>query len=439
MKTSDIILSANKNLMKNKLRSFLTILAIFVGSFTIIMNSAISAGVNSYIDSQINSMGGEGYLEMMPAEMYDTAMALMGNSGVKEYTEDAQNANKAAYIKPEQIEKAKKIKGIKSFDALGNASIDYVTSDQTDKRWVMRLNASVDGISLDLAAGRQPNADTNDIYEIAISKDMVEPLGFKDEEDAVNKTIYIGVPSEAKCFVVEQRKDCQTIIKATISGVQADGILSMGGSRVNLALWKKIGSINNIGVPEASIQPYMATANVDPERIEEIKDELKEIGLIAMSVKDEVGSIKTFFDAILAILNVFGGIALIAASIGIVNTLLMSVQERTREIGLMKALGMSRAKIFLSFTFEAVALGFWGSMFGMIVSMVLGYAGNALVHAEGMFLESLPTFQLVKFSPDVVTPIIILVMFISFVAGTAPALKAARKNPIDALRYEQEA
>lgn len=435
MKTSDIILSANKNLMKNKLRSFLTILAIFVGSFTIIMNSAISAGVNSYIDGQIAAMGGEGYLEMMPAEMYDNAMALMGASGVKEYTEDASNANKATYIKPEQIEKAKKIKGMKAFDALGDATLDYVTSDKTDKRWVMKLNASVDGIELDMSAGKQPS-NSDDVYEIAISKDMVEPLGFKDDEDAVGKTIYFGVPSTAKCFVVTQRKDCQTTLAVTVSGVQANGILSMGGSRANVALWRKVSSINNIGVPEASIQPYMATANVDPERIEEIKDELKEIGLVAMSVKDEVGSIKTFFDAILAILNVFGGIALIAASIGIVNTLLMSVQERTREIGLMKALGMSKAKIFLSFTCEAIALGFWGSMFGMIVSMILGYAGNALVHAEGMILETLPTFQLVKFSPDVVIPIIILVMFISFVAGTAPALKAARKNPIDALRYE---
>lgn len=436
MKTSDIIVSANKNLLKNKLRSFLTILAIFVGSFTIIMNSAISAGVNDYIDNQISSMGGEGYLEMMPTEIYETSMALMSASGVKEYTEDATNANKAMYIKAEQIEKAKKIDGVKSFNALGEATIDYATSDQTDKRYVMRLNASVDGIKLDLVAGKQPVDDDESRLEIAISKDMVEPLGFKDENDAVGKAIYFGVPSNAKCYVVATRKECQTIVKATISGVQADGILSMGGSRANVALWRKVGSINNIGVPEASVQPYMATANVDPEKIDEIKDKLKDIGLMAMSVEDEVGSIKQFFDAILAILNVFGGIALIAAAIGIINTLLMSVQERTREIGLMKALGMSKAKIFLSFTCEAVALGFWGSMFGMIISMVLGYAGNTLVHAEGMFLESLPTFNLVKFTPDVIIPIVILVMFISFIAGTAPALKAARKNPIDALRYE---
>ena len=63
MKVSDIILTANKNLLKNKIRSFLTILAIFVGSFTIILNSAISAGVNDYVDAQINSMGGDGCLQ----------------------------------------------------------------------------------------------------------------------------------------------------------------------------------------------------------------------------------------------------------------------------------------------------------------------------------------------------------------------------------------
>ena len=89
MKISDIVLTANKNLLKNKIRSFLTILAIFVGSFTIILNSAISAGVNDYVDGQINAMGGEGYIEMMPTATMD-AMASMMSSTVKEYTEEEQ-------------------------------------------------------------------------------------------------------------------------------------------------------------------------------------------------------------------------------------------------------------------------------------------------------------------------------------------------------------
>ena len=71
----------------------------------------------------------------------------------------------------------------------------------------------------------------------------------------------------------------------------------------------------------------MATAQVDPERIDEIKDKLAEIGLTAMSVDDEIGQVKTFFDAMLAVLKIFGGVALLAASIGIINTLLMSVRN----------------------------------------------------------------------------------------------------------------
>ena len=114
----------------------------------------------------------------------------------------------------------------------------------------------------------------------------------------------------------------------------------------------------------------------------------------------------------------------------------MSVQERTREIGLSKALGLSRAKIFLSFSIEAISLGFWGSVFGTAVSMIIGYAVNNLVHTEGGLLADFPTFNLVEFSPEVIIPIIIIVMAIAFLSGTAPALKAPKKDPIDALRYE---
>ena len=436
MKISDIILTANRNLLKNKLRSFLTILAIFVGSFTIILNSAISAGVNDFIDGQINAMGGEGYLEMMPTETYDSAMSMMNTSEAQEYTESDKNANKAIYIKDEQIEAAKKIDGIKSFNAIKPASVDYITSEKTEKRYVTKFNLAVEGFELDLLAGRTPNLTTKDTYEIALTQDLLKPLGFENAEDAVGKTVTLGVPTEAKCFVVATRKECQTTITATITGVQADGVLSFGGPRANLALWNKVSEINSEGMPDSSNQAYQAIANADPAKVTEVKEKLQEIGLTAMTINDEVGTIKTFFDAVVTILNIFGGIALLAAAIGIINTLLMSVQERTREIGLMKALGMSKFKIFLSFTLEAIALGFWGSIFGLIISIAIGLAANAFIHSEGMFLETLPTFELVKFTPEVILPIILLVMFIAFVAGTAPALRAAKKDPIDALRYE---
>ena len=110
MKTLDIIASANSNLFRNKTRTFLTILAVFIGSFTIILNSAINTGVNDYIDKQLEAAGGDGYLEIMTNEAVDTMAAMMGSSSdVKEYREPSGSDQKLTYITDEQIEKARKV------------------------------------------------------------------------------------------------------------------------------------------------------------------------------------------------------------------------------------------------------------------------------------------------------------------------------------------
>ncbi|MBR2709243.1 FtsX-like permease family protein [Candidatus Saccharibacteria bacterium] len=434
MKTLDILRDANANLWRNKIRSFLTILAIFIGSFTIILNSAINAGVNDFMDKQISNMGGDGYLEMMPTEAYDTAMDLLGSNGVQEYTEDKDNSNASVYIKDEQIEKIDEIDGIKSFHVLANSTADYVTSDRTDKRYRLALNLVVPGISFDMSNGRTPSTEDDGPYEIAVNEDLARALGYDNVSDIVDQTVQIAVPSNLKCYTATKRSKCQTILDVKVTGTQAPGILSMGGSRASYALWSRINEINFEGMPAETNRSYQATADVEPDKIDEVKAALEEIGLKAMSVDDEVGMFRTFFDAILIVFNIFGAIALIAASIGIINTLFMSVQERTREIGLDKALGMSNGKVFFSFSAEAIMLGFWGSFVGVIISIIIGTVVSNLAHET--FLKDFPTFSLTIFEPLTMIGIVAIIMLIAFLAGTLPARKASKKNPIDALRYE---
>ncbi len=434
MKVVDIFRDANANLWRSKLRSSLTILAIFVGSFTIILNSAINAGVNDFMDKQIANMGGEGYLEMMPTEAYESVMNMVGNNGPQEYTEDKDNTNAATYIKEEQIEKAKKIDGIKVFNVLPNSTVDYITSKKTDKRYRLNINLVVEGISFDMSNGVTPNTDKNANYEIAVNEDLAKALGYENVADIVGETVQIAVPSNLKCYTAIKRSECQTLVDVKVSGTQAPGILSMGGSRTNLAFWNRINAINYEGMPAETNRSYQATADVEPEKIKDVQKALEEIGLKAMSVEDEVGMFQVFFDAILIVFNIFGGIALVAASIGIINTLFMAVQERTREIGLDKALGMSNGKVFLSFSAEAIMLGFWGSLFGIIVSFVVGQIANVV--ATQTFLSDFPTFKLTIFEPLTTISIALVIMLIAFLAGTLPARRASKKNPIDALRYE---
>ncbi|MBR0134000.1 ABC transporter permease [Candidatus Saccharibacteria bacterium] len=436
MKVIDIIKDANANLLRNKLRTFLTILAIFIGSFAIVSTSAIQAGVNSFIDDQVNSYGGEGYLAIVNKDSMDALEGLTnamggGNSGPIEYDPDKKQDGMTP-INEEQIEKLKKIDGIDGDSIVKQKSLDitYVTSKETDKKYLMGAEAlppgnikvaTINGHSLDLKA---------DEYQLLLEHTYVKALGY-DDQNIVDKKIKIVVKDQ---FTNEEKT-----FEARVVDVIAPGVVSMSMSYFNNKLADDIYEENTkYYPPEYKDMTAAVAANYDYNKYsaEEIKDKLEDIGLSAMTIDDIVGSIKSFFDVILTVFKIFGFIALIAAAIGIINTLFMAVQERTREIGLDKALGMSSGKVFASFTIEAISLGFWGSVFGIVVSIIIGNIVNVAFHAEGAFLESFPTFNLVIYTIQDVITVTLLIMFIAFLAGTLPARRAAHKNPIDSLRYE---
>ena len=436
MKVIDIIKDANANLLRNKLRTFLTILAIFIGSFAIVSTSAIQAGVNSFIDDQVNSYGGEGYLAIVNKDSMDALEGLTnaiggGNSGPIEYDPDKKQDGMTP-INEEQIEKLKKVDGIDGDSIVKQKSLDitYVTSKETDKKYLMGAEAlppgnikvaTINGHSLDLKA---------DEYQLLLEHTYVKALGY-DDQNIVDKKIKIVVKDQ---FTNEEKT-----FEARVVDVIAPGVVSMSMSYFNNKLADDIYEENTkYYPPEYKDMTAAVAANYDYNKYsaEEIKDKLEDIGLSAMTIDDIVGSIKSFFDVILTVFKIFGFIALIAAAIGIINTLFMAVQERTREIGLDKALGMSSGKVFASFTIEAISLGFWGSVFGIVVSIIIGNIVNVAFHAEGAFLESFPTFNLVIYTIQDVIAVTLLIMFIAFLAGTLPARRAAHKNPIDSLRYE---
>ena len=437
MRIFDLIASANHNLFRNKTRTFLTILAVFIGSFTIILSNAINTGVNDFIDKQVESIGGDGYIEVMPKAISDQLTSMLsGDTSVKEY-DPTTGSIETATITTEDLEKIRAIDGIEKINAYHIASSEFITSGHTDKRYAITVSLSPDNsLNVDMYTGRQVDADS-DSYEIMLTEDYVKPLGFSSDEEIVGKTVTLGVKQTAKCYTVANPEDCLATIEATVTGVQAPGVLSSfsGGARVNLALNNALYDLSMEGVPASTAdKAYFAIGSADPTKLDQIKTTLESMGYTVTTVKDTAGMIRTFFDVILVVFNIFGGIALIAAAIGIINTLFMSVQERTREIGLMKAMGMSSGKIFLEFSLEAILLGFWGSVIGILISMLIGYAANSVAHQT--FLSDFPTFKLVVFDPLNMLIITLVIMLIAFVAGTAPARRASRQNPIDSLRYE---
>jgi len=436
MKLVDVIKTANSNLLRNKGRSFLTILAIFIGSFTIIMTTGINTGVNGYIDKQLASAGGAGYLEIMPkgtSEALGGSGGLMGGSDtVQEYNPN-KNAASLQYISPEDLARIRQISGVKTAKAFQMIQAEYITSDINNKKFVVKVQElPSDSINVDMATGRMVNLTAKQ-PEIALQEKFIAPLGLGSNADAVGKKVRVAVMNQVTKKITE--------IEMTVSGVMNPGVVNMGRSLVNESANSKLYAAMTDGLPAAyKNQAYFAMAQLNAEysrsdaKISKVKDELKNMGFTAMTVEDEVGMVKTFFDAITIVLTIFGVIALIAASIGIINTLFMAVQERTREIGLMKAMGLGKGKIFMMFSFEAIALGFWGGAIGVALAYVAKTVANSL--AQATFLKNLPGFTLVEFNPITLIVIVAIIMLIAFLAGTLPARRAAKKDPIEALRYE---
>ena len=234
----------------------------------------------------------------------------------------------------------------------------------------------------------------------------------------------------------------QQSVGATIVGVsEASFSLGAGTDSItpNDALTTTLYDTQNVGAPEAEVDRYaqarvwVADSATEAE-ITAVQDELTDAGFNSTTLTQQLATFTTVIDGIVLVLNAFAIIALLAASFGIVNTLLMSVQERTREIGLMKAMGMGSGKVFGLFSLEATFIGFLGSAIGVAIAMLAGTAVSGAL--SGSLLADLPGLQLIAFDPTAIAITILVVMGIAFLAGTPPAARAAKADPVESLRYE---
>lgn len=434
MRLTDIIKRANHNLWCNRSRTILTTLAITVGSLTIMLTVGINAGVNGYIDKQVESTGGNDIIEVMPKGIADrmSSMMTLGATEVQEYRSN-QGQSQQVSLTDRDLAGIKRLKGVKLAKLSDLLYPSYITRDRDEaKKYKLTVGPlAASSIKLDLAAGRSVRIDGSEAEAILPDR-YLEPLGFSSAKQAIGQMVRVGVPHRLGGQIDE--------VKIRIVGVQNQSIVGFGRVFLNDAATRLIRSAYLTGMPEAlRSQHGLIIIQVKPgyeskEKLAQIKQELTNMGYSSISEDDYISSIKLFFNAITVILTIFGVIALITASIGIVNTLLMSVQERTREIGLMKAMGLSSGRIFALFSLEAVSLGFWGGMLAAGLAVVIKQTVNPW--AGRNFLSGLPGFNLIELNPLYVGVIVVIVMVVAFLAGTLPAKRATKQDPIQALRYE---
>jgi len=431
MKAIDIITTAIGNSFRSRLRTGLTVIAILIGAFTLTITNGLGAGINNYIDSQVASIGAPDVMNVTkPVEATDAA------AGPKPY--EAADPSKVSSgtgrpgasvlaLTDDDLDSIRAIDGITSVEPLVAVSPDYIEYGNAGK-FQLSVSPLSAGVRIELASGSLFDDGTSD-PQIILPTTYIDTLGFTSNEDAVRKTVTIGITNALRE---------QTTLDATVVGVQEPTLFGASPS-LNEPLTSALYDAQNVGIPTDSTNQYgSATAKFAADstdaQMAQIKSDLVDAGYAGTTVADQIGTFQTVIDGIILVLNAFAVIALLAAGFGIINTLLMSVQERTREIGLMKAMGMSGGRIFALFSTEAVFIGFLGSAIGAGVAMLVGGVISRVL-ANGL-LKDLAGLEILTFTPAAIGTVLLLVMGIAFVAAVLPASRAARQSPIDSLRYE---
>lgn len=426
MKIWDMLRTANRNLFRNKLRTFLTVIAIFVGAFTLTLTNSLGDGLRTYVENQVKNIDGTNVVfverkAVLPDENESS-------DAPAEYKEEAP-ADSGPAIDPSalsitvpQMEAALRDAGeVKSITPHYDIKGEYISLD-TEKKYTASLGMLSEGMVLKTEAGST----------ISGPEQVVIPL---DLARTLDPNIASLVGQTATVAYKDADQGMKTL-KLRIVGVATKGFMTNNNSFVDSQTAHLIYNEQRRGEADAG-KFYRFTIQLnsgDDKTVAAFKQKLDEKGLEGTTMADRR---KRTYDAIGIFkigMSLVALIALLAASFGIINTLVIAVLERTREIGLQKALGMSRGRVFVIFSLESILIGFWGALLGILGGMAVGtIASQYLMRAYATSFEG---YTLFVFTLPSIAIVMGLVCVIAFLAGVLPAFRASRLNPIEALRYE---
>ena len=390
-----------EGLTLNKVRSFLTTLGVIIGVGSVIMMLSVSAGAEAAIAEQINSLGADliivGPMRGTPGAtrtfIYEDALAI------------AENVRGITGVSAEQFSTQNVKGGSGSLEAI---SILGVTADFPAVR------------DYELATGRFFTAEEND------RKNRVAVLGYGiaqdlfGEQDPFGQTVTIGSTSFTVIGVMEQKGivadvdyDGRVYIPITVV-FQKFTTTAVGSDRIRTA-YVKAGSRETMDSAIAQITSLLAQRHdVDPSRPD----------FSVQTQQDIIATQEATTEAFRSLLAWVAGVSLVVGGIGIMNIMLVSVTERTREIGLRQALGARPGDVRMQFLLEAIIL----SLVGGLIGVIGGISGSYLFGELGtMRTELVPASIPLAFGAAAAVGIFF---------GYYPATQAAQLDPIEALRRE---
>lgn len=303
---------------------------------------------------------------------------------------------------------------------------------------------------LELAGQGKFDTITLDINTVSSTASLLKNKGLKADfgrfftEDESQNIVITG--AVAKVFNIPPEKMLGKTVTLTIFQTGASGQTDKDASFKPKGVYTVVGVVpgeeNTIYLSLDSLTGFsfgsytgLRVKCLSTDVLGIVRGEIEKQGFVASSISETIDQANKVFRAIQIILMIFGMIALIVSAIGMFNTMTIALLERTEEIGIMKAIGASRASISMMFIMESTLMGFLGALGGVILGYMEGKILNILINlvASRFGGESVNLF----FSPFwFILSVILFGAFIGFLTGIFPARKASRIETLEALRYK---
>ena len=413
---------ALEGLRANKMRSLLTMLGIIIGISAVIGILTVGSGLTGSITGSMSSLGATNISVFLQEKG--------GGMGGMETLLGVASPEEEDLITDEMLEALRQRYG----EAVAGISVSASAGSGVARDGRLYANVSLTGINeeylavnnTDLLAGRTIRQEDLDGRRsvCVVSDRLVENLYQGDADAALGDEVRVELNGEYQSF--------------RIVGIYAyDASMSISFSAeedVTTSLYIPITTANHLtGSPEGySTVTVQASAGTDSAAMaQSIREFLsryyannEDYGVSAMAMSTMVESMSAIMDTLSIAISVIAGISLLVGGIGVMNIMLVSVTERTREIGIRKALGATNNDIRIQFVVESVIVCLIGGVIGILLGAVLGYVGSSLLSEA-----CLPR-------PSYIALAVGFSMAIGVFFGYYPANKAARLDPIEALRYE---
>ncbi len=452
MTLGDLVGLVISNLRRMKGRVIMTALGVVIGTAAVVVLVSLGAGLQREATQSLGSGGGLTELRVSAVQEGPVMAVAVPGGGVSAATQQRSDAPR---LDAETLDEIRALPSVEAVYPMENLQMGAQMS-------FGRLSAYAQIIGVDPAmlADLAVSEGTTEIHSGQVVIGAKVPENFRDfEEMKVGTRAGVVVASPGDVQIPDLY--LQMIQMQLQRFSQEDGTMAEKSVRFQV-----VGILAPVGwqhdyvvyAPLRDVIAYNSWAQgqrLDPERdgYDEVvvrttsrretltaEQEIGAMGFMVQSQRQQVEQANSFFRVLQAILGGIGAIALLVAAFGIANTMLMAILERTREIGLMKAIGASNRDVMVVFLAEASGIGLLGGIGGVAVGMVL----NAIVN---LISRSVLQQQGEIFGPGTslsiaYTPLwlplfaIVFAAIVGILSGAYPASRAARLSPIEALKYE---